>query len=943
MKKFLKYLMIIFLVILVLVLIIPYFISLDRFKNTAEQKYFEATGQKLSLKGPLTFALLPTIQVSAKDAVILAPTDVVDSPLAQVGEANLKLSLLSLLQGDLEILSITIQDVTLNLKKNKEGGGNWDLSPHISSKTSGDNLTGSSTSSHSSKVPFKINNFTLKDGKVSYQDSEQALSFENINISLNITYDQKKDLFIKGVEFKVDSKMSEEDLKLQGQVKNLDTTKASLSATLKAYGESLDIEGILSLEEMSFSGKASLKGTLSKSPLFSKSFSFFKADPDIYSLETTIQANLQHLTFPDLIVQVGGLKGKGQGSFNFGNGAAFFEGVFNPGALALKIDNHKDSNGQLLNGLSLKSENLATFLKIFSIQIDDIPSVLLKNFSLKTLIKYQDQNLFFKGLHLSLGHASLQGELAFKNGQEKPVVVYDLSFFNLLFFKELKPIAPFLETLGDKIRIKGESSFQGSRYETRTLLSGNSLKAAMQGSVDLVKEIDIQVKTSGKSLSHFFESSEVPLGSYEAIFFVKGDMEKGFNLRIAPSQVYVGQKPVKFEGNITLGHLTGIPKVGGELVIDTLNLDAFSGPSQESHHAPQQSPSKHSAARGVTARGRSSQHTLHSEKIWSHKEIDLSFLNLAEGDIKISLSKIIKDAFIFEDVKAHFQLGKGELNLNPCTGKGLGGSFTVIASISSKEARPVLCKGSFKDIRLREFNFKKGDIKLVGGMINLDADLTSHGKSMASYVKNLNGTLNFAGNSGKISGFSLSKVVSALKRAKSLPGFLELLNSSFKEGVTEFDSFKVALLIQNGAASLKTCELDSDIARIMAKGIMDLFHYNINVLATIKLNISKNFPSFDVKLSGPLNAPQHSLETQALQNYLIENVFSGLVGSVIDLPLGAVKTVVDLPSEAGEIVGGLLGLDSNTNEKKKKSPKNKPSEDNSLGGAVKEGLSFLGL
>ncbi len=946
MKKFSTSLGILLSLILGLALIVPLFVSLDRFKKTYETSYHEATGQDLHLTGPLTFSLLPRPQITLNDVVISSSQDTPELPLASVKEVTLKVSLLSLLHGKIVLSRIVAENPTLNLKKNASGKGNWEIASISTSETS--KSPSLPSSSPSSKLPFQIDEITLNKGHISYKDQDQSISFENIDLALGLTYSAEKDALLKDIDFNLSSLLFNEKLTLIGKLQNLDQKTALLSAHLDFYDEHLNLDGDISLEALSFSLKTSLKGDLSKSRLLSKILPLIKPENDSYALEFTLQGTPQLISVSSVSLDVGALKGAGKGEFDIQKGLGSVDLTLNPGNVLLKIFN-QNRDGKPLPTLEILSQNLKPFLEVFTLETQNLSPALFENFALTTSLDYQTKKSELKDFSLKLGEASLTGDIIFYTDEKTPRVFYNLSVSKFSTLKDLSAFKSGLAFLGNTLNISGESSWEGDSYTTKTLLSTPLLTTELQGSVTLGKNIDLTLKNSGKNLSQLLNLSDSKFGAYEITLVLQGDLSNTISLKIPSSHLTIGQKRTAFQGNASLSLLQSLPKVKGTLTVESLDLDTFSRPPLETPHQashPSSSQKKnHPHAKPIPHHP--------SSEIWSHTPLNLDFLNLLEGEFDISLHKVILDAFVFDHIVAHLQLEKGALTLNPVSGKGLGGDFTVTASLSSQKTHPFSCKGAFKGVRLKNLDFKQGDIKLTGGTLDLLVDIISQGDSIAAHIGTLSGDLKIHARDGKVSGFELEKAVSALNKAHNIQGFLGLLDTSFSGGETEFKDLEAILLLQNGIASLKTCSLTSDAGHLSATGFIDLPHYTLDIVGKAQLNV-KNFPPFNVKLTGPLDDPHHELDTQGLQNYLMDNAVGSIVNTLLDAPESVVNTLIDTPGDAVGMVQNILGMKDDTHRpsktsttpsktSKKKASSDAPSSDNPVGDLVQGGLKLLGL
>src|SRR5262245_55637168 len=85
----------------------------------------DATGRKLTLDGDLELAVFPTIRIAVGSATLSNAPGFGDQPMARIGSAELRLSLLPLLARRIEVSQARLEGLELNLARNRSGANNW--------------------------------------------------------------------------------------------------------------------------------------------------------------------------------------------------------------------------------------------------------------------------------------------------------------------------------------------------------------------------------------------------------------------------------------------------------------------------------------------------------------------------------------------------------------------------------------------------------------------------------------------------------------------------------------------------------------------------------------------------------------------------------------------------------------------------------------------------
>ncbi|MBD3898471.1 AsmA family protein [Halomonas sp. ML-15] len=154
----------------------------------------EQTGLELSLDGPLSWSFYPRLGVSVTDAEAWLPEQPNDEEVfVAFDKAEVSLAFAPLLTGEIAIEGLTLDGMRLNLERDAEGQGNWEvllerlderreeaaevLAPASAGPAVGDEA--------GMRVALNIAGVTLRGGEVRYRDwqSDLQLRFTGLDIS----------------------------------------------------------------------------------------------------------------------------------------------------------------------------------------------------------------------------------------------------------------------------------------------------------------------------------------------------------------------------------------------------------------------------------------------------------------------------------------------------------------------------------------------------------------------------------------------------------------------------------------------------------------------------------------------------------------------------------------------------------------------------------------
>lgn len=144
------------------------------YKDTLIARVKAATGRDLTLEGPLTLAFWPKLRLEAGPLALGNAPGFGDEPMLAARELRVAVATLPLLRKRVEMDTVVLHGVSVNLARDAEGRGNWeDLAPTGDSprQKSGGGL-----------AALMLGGLDVKDGRLRWQDarSGQSLTLDRI-------------------------------------------------------------------------------------------------------------------------------------------------------------------------------------------------------------------------------------------------------------------------------------------------------------------------------------------------------------------------------------------------------------------------------------------------------------------------------------------------------------------------------------------------------------------------------------------------------------------------------------------------------------------------------------------------------------------------------------------------------------------------------------------
>jgi AsmA protein len=227
MNKFIKRMLIgglgLLALIIIALLIIPFFVDLNRYKPYMEEKVSEATGRSFHIGSDLKLSLFPWAGVSCSDIKLGNPQGFEEKSFVTIESFEIRVKLLSLLSKHLEVQKFILNEPQIKLIKRSDGRVNWEFSsiaaapsdspPEKASPPPAD--VSGEIEAPASKLPIEklaVGDFRIIKGHVIYHDQATGTrkAVDDFNLSL-------KDVsFDKPIQFDMSARMDNHPVALKG-------------------------------------------------------------------------------------------------------------------------------------------------------------------------------------------------------------------------------------------------------------------------------------------------------------------------------------------------------------------------------------------------------------------------------------------------------------------------------------------------------------------------------------------------------------------------------------------------------------------------------------------------------------------------------------------------------------------------------------------------------
>ena len=164
---------------------LPFFIDPNDYKQEISDQVEKATGRQLTLEGDIGLSVFPWIALELGELSLSNAKGFKADTFAKVNAVEVRIKLMSLLNKQLEMDTVILDGLVLNLEKNKAGKTNWDDLASSSSEVASDKKeTKSGDDSAPSLAAISIAGVQLSNANVIWADASTGENYHLKNLNL---------------------------------------------------------------------------------------------------------------------------------------------------------------------------------------------------------------------------------------------------------------------------------------------------------------------------------------------------------------------------------------------------------------------------------------------------------------------------------------------------------------------------------------------------------------------------------------------------------------------------------------------------------------------------------------------------------------------------------------------------------------------------------------
>lgn len=415
--------------------------------------------------------------------------------------------------------------------------------------------------------------------------------------------------------------------------------------------------------------------------------------------------------------------------------------------------------------------------------------------------------------------------------------------------------------------------------------------ADMKGRASLagVPAFDIDVTTTHPEFGQFVRTlapAYRPRAGSLGPALVSGKVKGGID-RIDVSGLNIQAGPTAVNGSLAIRFGRQRPHVTADLAAGEIGIDRFL-------------PAERRAARDTKVKLADAsilpvQLAQAAGERWSSAPSDWSALKSVDANVTLKAEIITYQSIRLSKIDAAATLGDGVLDLGRFAGGLWGGSLDGRARIDGKATPRLAFDLRVDRAQLREAGLTSEDgVGVSEGIASFTAAYSADGASEAALVRSLSGKAELQVANGILNGINLRAVSDRLKRIDQVTDLISLAQAGMGGGNTPFSSLAGTFVAERGVIRTNDLKLAADAAAGDGTAVIDLPAWSIQSRSQFRLVEHSGAPAVGFRLEGALDKPRRFIETDALQQYLVQRG----VGRLLQRGLGGGQSTQ--PPAAGQ-------------------------------------------
>jgi len=175
--------------IILILLVLPFFVDAEKYKPLLENKVTEMTGRPFSVGGDVNLSFFPFVGVSFSDLHLGNPPGFEATDFIYIKSFEVRVKLLPLLSRDVQVKRFVVKEPQIVLIKSKQGRGNWEFTAKNTGKSSPETAQKPTSEKSLEGLPIRsltVGDFSVTNGSIDWIDkaSDTRKTIDHLDLVL---------------------------------------------------------------------------------------------------------------------------------------------------------------------------------------------------------------------------------------------------------------------------------------------------------------------------------------------------------------------------------------------------------------------------------------------------------------------------------------------------------------------------------------------------------------------------------------------------------------------------------------------------------------------------------------------------------------------------------------------------------------------------------------
>jgi AsmA protein len=261
--------------------------------------------------------------------------------------------------------------------------------------------------------------------------------------------------------------------------------------------------------------------------------------------------------------------------------------------------------------------------------------------------------------------------------------------------------------------------------------------------------------------------------------------------------------------------------------------------------------------------------------------IPFGLLRLADADARLQIAELKAGGALYHAIAGHLVLHGGRLQADPLAADLPEGHVTAsLSADATQESPPVAFRVHIPALALKPLMAAMGEPEVIGGTLNVQADLHGAGATPHAIASTLDGSFSVTMGKGTVDNRLLGSTLASVLREVNL---LDLVG---RGGISQIECFVASAAVDRGVATFRSLAFASSLLTVDGGGSVNLGNETLDLRLQPQARVAGTGIVVPLRVAGPWRSPATTPDAAAAVTKNAGTVAGAVLGQTN--PLGAI-------------------------------------------------------